>query len=71
MIEGGEELTPLRLLPQWGVPFRSPTMLETVFSPSHQYHDRIFYDVKEGSYYDKYSDIYLTLEQVRAFGLPA
>lgn len=45
-------------------------MLETVFSPGHQFHDRIYYDAKEGAYYDRYSDIYLTLEQVRAFGLP-
>lgn len=46
-------------------------MLETVFSPGHQYHDRIVYDRSEGQYYDKYTDLYLTLEQARSFGLPA
>jgi hypothetical protein len=45
-------------------------MLETVFSENHQYHNRIFYDRAEGQYYDRHTDIYLTLDQVRAFGLP-
>jgi hypothetical protein len=44
--------------------------LETVFSVGHQYHGRIFYDAKEGSYYDLYVDLYITLEQAKQFGLP-
>jgi hypothetical protein len=44
--------------------------LEAVFSEHHQYHTRIFYDAKEGKYYDRHSDIYLTLEQAYTFGLP-
>lgn len=43
--------------------------LETVFSPAHPLHDRILYDAKEGSYYDRYSDVYLTLDEVKAFGI--
>ena len=44
--------------------------LERVFSAGHQYYDRIFYDVKEGEYYDRCSDLYITLEQVKTFGMP-
>ena len=43
--------------------------LETVFSVGHQYHDRIYYDAAEGKYYDRYSDIYLELNQLAAYGL--
>lgn len=45
-------------------------MLEKVFSPAHPLHDRILYDPQEGSYYDAHTDLYLTLQEVRAFGLP-
>lgn len=44
--------------------------LERVFSAGHEHHDRIFYDRKQGSYYDRASDMFITLEQVKAFGLP-
>lgn len=44
--------------------------LERVFSPGHPYHDRIFYDRLEGSYYDRCTDLFLTLDEVRSFGLP-
>jgi hypothetical protein len=44
--------------------------LETVFSENHQYHDRIVYDRREGKYYDKATDLYLTLAEAAAFGLP-
>lgn len=44
--------------------------LEEVFSVGHQYHGRIVYDRTEGQYYDKHTDIYLTLAEVKAFGLP-
>jgi hypothetical protein len=44
--------------------------LERIFPEGHQYHDRIFYDAREGSYYDRGSDFYITLEQAKAFGLP-
>ncbi len=43
--------------------------LEQVFSEGHQYHDRIFYDRKEGAYYDRHTDLFLTLEQAQAFGV--
>lgn len=44
--------------------------LEEVFSVGHQFHGRIVYDRMEGQYYDRHTDIYLTLAEVRAFGLP-
>lgn len=43
--------------------------LETIFSPAHPLHDRILYDRKEGAYYDRYSDIFLSLDEVKAFGI--
>jgi len=43
--------------------------LENVFSPPNQWHDRIYYDSKEGKYYDAYSDVYLEQEQLKQFGL--
>lgn len=45
-------------------------MLEPVFSSGHQFHDRLFYDPREGAYYDKATDLYLTLAEAQAFGLP-
>lgn len=44
--------------------------LETVFPVGHQFHDRVLYDRREGQYYDRYSDVYLTLADAKAFGLP-
>jgi hypothetical protein len=44
--------------------------LERVFPAGHQYHDRLFYDVKEGSYYDLHGDLYISLERAKTFGLP-
>lgn len=43
--------------------------LERVFSAGNQWHDRIFYDAGEGKYYDRYSDIYLELDELHKFGL--
>ena len=43
--------------------------LERVFSAGNQWFDRIFYDVREGAYYDRYSDIYLALDELAKFGL--
>ena len=43
--------------------------LEVVFSPGNQWHDRIFWDRKAGQYYDKYTDIYLSLDELPAYGL--
>jgi len=43
--------------------------LETVFSVGHQYHDRIYWDNREGKYYDRYSDVYLEYHQLKAYGL--
>ncbi len=50
--------------------YKAQWPLETVFSVGNQFHDRILYDYKEGSYYDRYSDIFITLEQAQCFGLP-
>lgn len=44
--------------------------LESVFPRGHRYADRLYYDPKEGAYYDAHSDLYLSLEDARAFGLP-
>lgn len=44
--------------------------LENVVSPAHPLADRLYYDPAAGQYYDAYSDWYLTLDEVRAFGLP-
>ena len=43
--------------------------LERVFSKGHQYYDRVFYDVRDGQYYDRVTDLYLTLEEAHAFGV--
>ena len=43
--------------------------LERVFSPGNQFFDRVFYDPKEGKYYDRYSDIYLEPDELKKFGL--
>ena len=43
--------------------------LERVFSKGHEHYDRLFYDVREGQYYDRATDLYLTLDEVRAFGV--
>ena len=43
--------------------------LERVFSKGHQFYNRIFYDVKEGSYYDLSCDIFISLEEARSFGV--
>lgn len=43
--------------------------LERVFSVGSQWHDRIFYDVREGKYYDRATDIYLELSDLSAYGL--
>ena len=44
--------------------------LETVFGVNHPLYGRIFYDAAEGSYYDLATDLYLTLPEVAALGLP-
>lgn len=52
-------------------PSNHPAGLEPVFSPGHPYHTRLYYDPKEGSYYDRATDLYLTLtDATQAFGLP-
>lgn len=43
--------------------------LEHVFSEGHRHHNRIFYDPHEGQYYDKHTDLYLTLNQARIYGI--
>lgn len=49
----------------------APDGLETVFSPGHQHHARIYYDPKEGKYYDRHSDVYLEHHELDAYGLGA
>lgn len=44
-------------------------MLEQVFPIGNQWHNRIFYDRAEGKYYDRATDIYLELSDLRAYGL--
>ena len=55
------DVTPERYTP--------PFPLETVFSPGHQYHTRVFYDRVEGQYYDRSTDLYLSLDEARAMGI--
>lgn len=43
--------------------------LERVFSPGHELHSRIFYDLVEGKYYDKATDLFLTLDEAKAYGV--
>lgn len=43
--------------------------LEFVFSENHQLRDRIFYDFREGKYYDRSSDIFLENDDLKRFGL--
>lgn len=41
--------------------------LEVIFPETSQWHDRIYYDRKEGKYYDRYSDIYITVEEFQTY----
>ena len=41
--------------------------LERVFSKGHQYFDRVFCDSREGQYYDRATDLYLTQEEAHTF----
>jgi len=41
--------------------------LEIVFSEGHQYFDRIFYDVREGKYYDRLTDLFLNEDEIKNF----
>lgn len=43
--------------------------LEVVFSKGHELHNRIFYCPVEGKYYDKHTDLFLSLEEAQAYGL--
>jgi hypothetical protein len=43
--------------------------MEVVFSKGNQWHDRIYYDAMEGAYYDRYTDVYLGLDELAAYGL--
>ena len=43
--------------------------LEQVFSAGNQWHNRIFYDRKAGRYYDRATDVYLDLSELKAYGL--
>lgn len=48
---------------------RAGSGLEWVFSEGHRYRERIFYDPREGAYYDRWTDMFLTVEEARGFGL--
>ena len=43
--------------------------LEQVFANGHEYATRIFYDAVEGQYYDRATDLYLTLQEAASFGV--
>ena len=43
--------------------------LERVLSKGHENYDRLFYDTREGEYYDKCTDLFLTLEEAYSLGL--
>lgn len=43
--------------------------LEHVFSEGHEYHNRIFYDRIEGAYYDRATDLFLSLDELKAYGI--
>lgn len=45
--------------------------LEIVFSEGHHLYDVIFYDSKEGQYYNRTTDFFLTENELGAFGLGA
>ena len=49
--------------------YNPPKGLETVFPVVSQWHDRILYDVREGKYYDRYSDLYIDNADLPAYGL--
>lgn len=40
--------------------------LETVFHKLHEFRNRIFYDPKNGSYYDRNSDVYISVNEFLA-----
>ena len=43
--------------------------LERVFSPGHRYYNVLFYDKKEGKYYDLSIDMYLELSDLPRYGI--
>lgn len=43
--------------------------LEEVFSKENQWYGRIVYDRNEGAYYDRFSDVYLNLSELKSYGL--
>lgn len=43
--------------------------LERVFPKQHQHGDRVFYDPREGKYWDRHSDIFMGQEDLPKFGL--
>lgn len=43
--------------------------LETVFPKGHELHSVIYYDAREGSFYHRPSDIYLTYDEAKAYGV--
>lgn len=45
--------------------------LEIIFSEGHHLYDKIFYDVREGTYYNRETDYFLTESELPAFGLGA
>jgi len=45
--------------------------LEIIFSEGHHLYDVIFYDSKEGQYYNRETDYFLTENELPAFGLGA
>lgn len=45
--------------------------LEIIFSEGHHLYDKIFYDSQEGKYYNRETDLFLSENELGAFGLGA
>lgn len=45
--------------------------LEIIFSEGHHLYDKIFYDSAEGKYYNRETDLFLSENELGAFGLGA
>lgn len=45
--------------------------LEIIFSEGHHLYDKIFYDSQWGQYYNRETDLFLTENELDAFGLGA
>jgi len=44
--------------------------LERVFSINHEYYDVLFYDLREGCYYDRSKDLFIPYCELKHYGMP-